>query len=431
MKILLINAFSGSYQKNSYFFKKIKNIFAVSSLSLNHIATITPETHEIKLLDESFSKINYKEKCDLVGISCVHTYSAPRAYEIADEFRKRGITVVLGGYHPSALPEEAKQHADSVVIGEAEETWPQLLKDFEKGELKPFYHQIKPIELDKTPITNHSFLRKNTLMESIQTSRGCPYGCDFCSITNQKFGCIYRTRKIEDIIQEIRSIPQRFIIFHDSSLSINIEYAKNIFRNMKDLNKKFRCWMNANIPLKDEEFLKLASEAGCITIEMGLESTSQSTIDNLKKNTNTVKDYKSIVKLIHDYGIATGATFVFGFDTDNKDVFNKTSETIKYLDIDVPKFGILTPLPGTPLFNEMEKSNRILTKDWEKYNLGNVVFKPKNMTEEDLLNGSYKLAKDFYSGKDVLKRIIKNNHLNFYSWIWSASANIYGRQTLI
>jgi len=431
MKILLINAFYQSYQKNLYFLKKIKNIFTIPSLSLKYIATITPKTHSIKLVDEAFDKINFEDYYDLVGISCVHTSSAIRSYQIADEFRSRGKTVVLGGYHPSALPEEAKEHADSVVVGEADEIWPQLLKDFENNQLKPFYYQQKPVESNKIPITDHSFLKKTTVVGSIQASRGCPYECEFCAITNQKFGCVYRTRQIEDVIEEIKSIPQRFIIFHDSSFSINLDYAKNIFENMKKLNKNFRCWMNANIPLKDKEFLKLASEAGCIAIEIGFESTSQSTIDHLKKNTNVVRDYKSVIRSIHDHGIATGVTFVFGFDTDNIDAFNKTSNTINELDIDVPKFGILTPLPGTPLFEQMDQGNRIITKDWSKYDMGHVVFKPKNMTKEELLYGSYKLAREFYSTSNLTRRIFRNNHLKFYSWLWSASANLYGKQTLI
>ena len=431
MNILLINAFSQGSKNNSYLSRKIKNIFITPSLSLRHIATITPNTHSVKLIDEAFDKVDFEDDCDLVGISCIHTSSAIRAYELADEFRRRGKTVVLGGWHPSALPGEAKMHADSVVVGEAEETWPRLLKDFENKKLKPYYYQEKPIDLRNVPITNHSLISKFTLVESIQATRGCPVGCEFCAITHQKFGCIFRIRPVEEVIKEIKSIPQKFIIFQDASFSINLKYVKNIFKGMKELNKKFRCWMNANVPLKDKEFLKLACEAGCIAIEIGFESVSQNTINALNKNTNIVKEYKSIIKIIHDYGIMVGGTFVFGFDTDTSDTFKKTSNTIHDLDIDVPKFGILTPLPGTPLFEKMNKEGRVITYDWSKYDLGHVVFKPKNMTPEELIYESYKLAKNFYSTRKILKRSFRNNHLNFYSWLWRLSANIYGKESLM
>ena len=424
MKILLINAMLTNPKSYSFFVRMTNNIFMTPSISIKQIATITPEKHSVKLVDEVFNKVKFNEDYDLIGISCIHTSTAKRAYEIADEFRNRRKTVVLGGWHPSMLPEEAKQHADSVVIGETEETWPILLKDFENGKLKPFYKQEKPVAPENIPKVNHSLINKITLSSLIYATRGCPYGCKFCAITSQKFGCIFRMRPIGHVIEEIKSIPQKFLIFIDPSFSINIEYTKQLFKAMKGLNKKFRCWMNANIPIHDKEFLQIAEDAGCIAIEIGFETLSQKTLESINKKTNNLILYKKIIREIHNHGIAVGGTFVLGFDTDTKKVFDETLQNISSLDIDFPRFAILTPLPGTPLFYELDSQGRILTKDWSKYDMVHVVFQPKHMSPEELQNEWYRIGSEVYSPTALVRRLFTNNKLHYYSWAWRFFSNI-------
>lgn len=423
MKILLIGPLL-HYKKNQFIIRIFDNLFAPPNLTLQHIFAITPKKYVVEVLDEMFVDVDFDVNCDLVGISCIRTSSALHAYEMADNFRKRGKKVILGGYHPSVLPQEAKQHADAVVIGEAECSWVRLLEDAECGMLKPFYYQEKPIDLNNIPQPDHEIGKKSLFTATVQSSRGCPYGCEFCSIGSQKFGCIYRKRPVEEVIKEIKSIPQKYIIFNEPSLSIDLKYTKSLFKEMKSLNKKFRCWMNANFHLEDEEFLALANDAGCIAVEIGFESLSQNTIDTISKKTNKVNLYKKIVRKIHDYGIAVGGTFAFGFDTETVNVFNETISNLPSLDLDFPRFSILTPYPGTPFFRRLEKEERILTREWSKYDMIHVVFQPKHMTPEELFLGWMKVCDEIYSPTNMIKRLFAYNNLNLFSWFWRFNSNI-------
>ena len=232
MKILLVmphtNAKRGFFDKLSY-----------PCLTLQQVAAITPKEHSVEIVDERYENIDFNKNYDLVGISCL-TYNSLRGYEIANEFRKRGMPVVLGGYHPTLLPDEAKQHADSIVIGEAELTWPQVIKDVENGTLKSIYKADKPVDAEKIPAARHD-IGKYTRMEAVQASRGCPTGCDFCAM-NRIEGRIFRARPVKEIIEEMKNIKAKTIFFADASLTINPKYAKSLFKEMAKLNKKFHCF---------------------------------------------------------------------------------------------------------------------------------------------------------------------------------------------
>ncbi|MDH7507294.1 MAG: radical SAM protein [Candidatus Thermoplasmatota archaeon] len=418
MDILFVNPWFAKSGKLSLF----NTLFSSGNdLICQTLAAVTPKNHTIKMVDEAIEKINFDLDIDLVAIT-TFTRTAPRAYEIADEFRKRGKKVVLGGWHVTALPEEAKQHADSVVIGEAEDLFPQLLKDLEKNELKPFYVQEKPVDLDKIPILTEKermLYKSSYFSQSIQISKGCPVGCNFCAISNMKFGNIHRTRSIENVIKEMKTIPEKIISFADPSLTINPNYTKQLFKEMKGLNKIFACEGNANVLGRDDELLKLAAEAGCISWYVGFESINQETIDSIGKSTNKVENYKKVIKKIHDYGMRIEAAFMFGFDTDKPDIFQKTKDTIQNWELDLIDFSTLTPYPGTPLFKQLEKENRILTREWEKYDSFQVVFKPKQMTPEELANGVQKMWEDFYSPQKALSRTIMGSKLGFKPFAFS------------
>jgi radical SAM superfamily enzyme YgiQ (UPF0313 family) len=406
MKILFI--YPDPLNTSNTPFKKIQRIFFNSPIAtFEALGGVTPQEHTIEIIDERLELLHFETNCDLVGISAM-TYQAPRAYAIADEFLQRGKKVILGGWHPSAIPQEAKQHASSVVIGEGEEVWPQIIKDAEQGTLKHEYRQEKPIDFSALPCSRPSKRRRTLSMTTpIEATRGCPYGCTFCAISNSTGYGIFHTKPLERLIAEIQSIPQKYLLFNDASLTIDVDYTKQLFRQMKTLNKKFFCFGNSNLLLKDEDLLKLAHEAGCISWSVGFDSILQESLDGISKRTNVVDEYKAVIKRIHTFGMNVTGSFIVGFDSDTPDVFDDTIDFICDSDIDSAAFHILTPFPGTPLFHMIDQQNRILTKDWSKYDCTNVVFQPKQMTGDDLKNGYLQMYKDFYRS-NLLKIIGRN-----------------------
>jgi len=425
MQILLIQPTIKLY--SNYLDNLTSRFFPNPQITLQQLATITPEKYSVKLLDEAYQQINFNEKYDLIGVTCC-TSSAPRAYEIADEFKRKGNKVVIGGYHPSALPQEAKQHADSVVIGEAENSWNLLLNDLEKNQLRPFYHSKKPVDLNNLPPLKRSIGELYSPIARIEATRGCPYNCDYCSISNSKIGWnIFRKKPIENVIKEIQSIPQKNLIFCDTSFTVDVEYTKLLFKELKSLDKKFMCYGNTHILNKDDNLLELAREAGCYIWNIGFESISQEALDSVGKNTNRVDEYFSVVKKIKDHGMGIIGQFMFGFDTDTVDIFDETIDMVNTLDIDIPSFNILTPFPGTPLFERLNREGRILTKDWSKYTLFNVVHQPKNMSPQELWEGFNKIVTTFYNVPNLFKRSIRSLNLSFYNSIGVIYRNFFDK----
>jgi len=376
-------------------------------MTLHQLEAVTPKKHDIELICEDNKKIHFYKDYDVVGVS-YYTATANRAYEIADQFRENGTKVVLGGYHASALPSEAKQHADAVVIGEAEETWPQLLNDIENNRFKKFYSSEEPVDINNIP--NPTLTKTPSLFNvgSIQATRGCPFECEFCAISNIKFGKLYRKKSVDKVINEIENIPYKYFVFYDGSITVDLDYAKDLFKRIKGLDKKFTAFGHANM-VKDEEFLKLASEAGCIAWDIGFESIYQTTLDKLKKKANIVKEYGQVAKKLHEYGMSVVGSFIFGFDDHTTDVFDETFEALKRWDIDSVGATILTPLPGTKLYDRMKKENRLLTNDWSKYDMCHVVFEPKKMTSEELYCGTRRFIKEYFSSKNLFYRLINNS----------------------
>ena len=387
-------------------------------LVAQQIAAVTPKKHSMKLIDERFETIDFEEDCDVVVLTFPTGYST-RAYEVADEFRKKGKTVVMADYHASVMPEEAKEHADSILIGEVELSWPHFLKDFQKGEIKPYYKQEKPVDPAIIPPANRELIKKfHRPLARIQATRGCPINCEFCRIPAFE-GTTYRKRPVENVIKEIKSIRQKFLFFADGSLTLDPEYTKALFKQMKGLRKRFFCCGNADVLNVDDELLKLAKKAGCIAWYVGFESVNQNTIDLLNKKTNVVEKYKSVVQKIHDHGIAVCGSFIVGFDNDTFDDFDNIIDAMYDLKMDHIELNILTPFPGTPLFKRLDKEGRILTKNWFHYREGqsgtNIPFQPKNMTREELTNeGRLRIFDHWYGSKDInLKEYIRRR-LSFF-----------------
>ena len=405
MRILLVLS---HWRTRNTFLNKFVVTSSYPTLTLEQLVSTTPDHYEVDYIDERWQTVDVNWDGDLVGISTL-TLSANHAYEIADAFRRRGKTVVLGGYHPSAVPEEAKQHADAVVIGEAEISWPQLIADYRHHELKPFYRSdpVDP-QLIPSPRRLPEFRASDGI---VQATRGCPYRCKFCAVQNVE-GATFRTRPIEKVVEEITALQRARFLFADSSMTINPAYTKQLFRAMKDLNVRFSCYGNIDVLRSDEKLLQASQEAGCEQWLIGFESTNQETLKSIGKKTNKVEDYASAVKKIKEYGMAIMGLFMFGFDTDTKDVFDSTLEAVCTMDLERAGFSIVTPYPGTPLFDELENEGRILTRDWSKYNLRNVVFQPKNMTVDELLDGRESIVKEFYSLPNCLRRCFQDEDIS-------------------
>ncbi|KYK33181.1 MAG: hypothetical protein AYK22_01345 [Thermoplasmatales archaeon SG8-52-3] len=426
MKILLI--YPNPVKTLPSFIVKFFSIFSNPIIpAFKALTNMTPEKNSIEIIDERLENIDYEKNYDLIGIS-VMTNQALKAYEISENFRKRGKKVVLGGWHPSALPEEAKQHADSIVIGEAEELWPQLLKDIEEDKLKQIYRQEKPVDLSLLPNYGNGRIKQKGINSAvaIEATRGCPHGCNFCAISHSPGRRVFRVRPIDQVINEIQKIPQKYILFSDASLTINTNYTKELFKNMKDLGKKFYCYGNANILFKDEELLRFAQEAGCISWTIGFDSISQKSLDSIGKKTNVSEQYLSVINKIHNFGMNVEGSFMFGFDADKTDIFDSTLDFICKSDIDKAEFHILTPFPGTPLFDEYERQNRIVIKDWSKYDGKNVVYKPKNLTADDLMNGIQKMYNGFYNPSNILRIIGRNVNKGLFPLITITSISFQG-----
>jgi radical SAM superfamily enzyme YgiQ (UPF0313 family) len=381
----------------------IKNIW-FAHLTLTTLAALTPPDIDVQITDENVEPIDFQEEVDLVGITGMVLH-APRAYEIASQFRQRGIPVVMGGPHASSLPLEAKEHVDAVVIGEAENVWAELIEDVKKGGLKPFYKADAFCSMERMSCPRLELLKKKAYMtvNCVQTTRGCPYQCDFCHVTHF-FGKTYRCRPVDEVIEEVERLQGEFIVFIDDNIAGNRHYAKELFSRLKPLKKKWAS--QASITLsRDPELLKLAADSGCVSLFVGIESLSSENLKDVNKSFNRTSQFEEGIKAIHDHDIMILAGLIFGLDHDDEGVFERTLRFCERNRIELPSFFLLTPLPGTSLFQRMESEGRLLHKDWGKYNGATVVFKPKLMTEETLQLGFNWVCKEAYSWGSIAKRV--------------------------
>ncbi len=400
------------------------------TLTLPTLATLTPPSIKVKIIDERTESINYESDADLIGLTYL-TADAPRAYGIADEFRKRGKFVVMGGPHASILPEEAIHHTDSVVIGEAEPVWQDLLHDFQKGSPKKFYQSKTLVKMEGLPLPRRNLVkcRGFTTIEMVEASRGCPFNCDFCYMPTL-FGRSYRLRPIEDVIKEIRTLKKPQLSFTDDNLVGNPDHAKDLFKKLVPLRKKW--FGNFSLARVDNTpLLKLAAQSGCTRMGLGFESVSQKSLDGVSKSFNRVKDYEEIIKKIHDQGIIIIGYFMFGFDEDDISIFPRTVEFIEKNSIDRPIFFILTPIPKTRLYQRLLTEGRILNRGGFHGDGTQAVFRPKLMTADQLEEGYRWVINQVYSLSSITSRWLKScKYINpFYSLALniSAKAEVIGK----
>ncbi|MHA2431134.1 MAG: B12-binding domain-containing radical SAM protein, partial [Promethearchaeota archaeon] len=350
MNILLIEQLRISTTSYKPFEKFLLTSFSIlPTLYIRRLAAITPKHHKITLINERYVPICYSNSYDLVVIH-FDIGATFRAYEIADHFQSLKVTVVLCGLHASSLPDEGLKHANSVLIGRGEVNWITLLNDAENNTLKRIYPP-EPFENLKGPIPPVNVdLPGFQIMGAIEATRGCPYKCHYCPESNTPDGSLFYKRPINEIIDELKIIPQKIVMFYDTSLTIDPLYTKKLFKEMMPLKKKFFCNGNIDVLSTDEELVRLSKKAGCIGWLIGFESISQETIDLVQKKTNIISAYEKAINCIHSHKMMVIGDFMFGFDTDNKDVFITTIQKIHEMGIDVADFTIATPFPGTPFF---------------------------------------------------------------------------------
>lgn len=374
-------------------------------ITMPYLAGFIDESkYDIVLIDEYNQRIPYGNNFDLVAIT-VNTPNAIHCYKIAEKFRKQGSKVVMGGPHVTLLPDEAMKHCDYIIVGEAEETWPQFLEDFYNGCAKRQYICKDIPSLRGLPIPKRNLIKKRFFTRgAVIATRGCPYKCSYCNL-KQIYCDSFRTRPIDEVIEDIKNIKSKYFVFWDDNFFVDIEYAKKLMIELAKLKKKWAAQVTLE-RCQDEELLKIAKMAGCIYFFVGLESFSQEGLGSVNKGINNVDKYKEIINLIHDNGVSIQAGVIFGLDTDTKDIFRKTLIACNELGIDGVTVSILTPLPRTPIYEQMKNEGRLKTTDWTYYNgKTRVAFKPKNMTGDELYEGYIWFRRQFYSVKSIWKRL--------------------------
>jgi radical SAM superfamily enzyme YgiQ (UPF0313 family) len=405
-------------------------------LSLPVIAAYTPPAWDVELVDEAVTDINFDTPCDLVGLSIMTCY-APRAYEIADEFRRRGKKVILGGVHPTYCPDEALRHCDAIVCGEAEDLWPQVVADVEAGTLKQIYRMDQFPALSDYKPPRIELLSPDSYMTRLCsfTTRGCHFDCEFCSVSPFN-GKTTRRRPVPEVIEELKhakewlrsDIVERMtrgsllnalstslkiwvgleegsiVAFVDDLHNSHRAYCRELWQALKSLNIKWGCQSTLFLG-DDAEMVKLAADSGCVSVFVGMESLSEDSLDETNKGFNQVRKFENQIKMFHDHGIMVNPGIVFGFDNDDESVFETAVEFLTRNKVELAYFNVLTPLPGTALFERYKREGRIFDHDWAKYDGKHVVYKPKRMSPEQLQEGFFWANHQFYSWPCIMHRV--------------------------
>lgn len=399
MKVALLSPAGAMHRYNGMFHKNLH----YAPITLPLLAALIPG-EEVKIYDETAEPIPLNLEADVIAMTCI-TGTAERCYKFADYFRSRGIKVLIGGVHPTLMPEEAAQHADSVLIGLGDRTFVQAIEDVKNGTLKEFYKdEISCPSIAGRPIPRKDLLRKDKYitLNTVECVRGCNHSCSFCAYP-AAFGQHVLTRPVEDVINEIKTFKGKVVIFPDVNLIADVNYAKELFTAMIPL-KKWWFGLTTTAIGHNAELLDIFEKSGCKGLLLGFESVNQETQSNINKNVNKVNDYKWLMDILHEHRILVMGCFAFGSDEDGKDVFDRTSQLCLDSMIDLPRFSIITPFPGTPFYKELESEGRITERNWALYDVEHVVYQPKQMTKEELLEGIDRAWKTCYSWKAIFKR---------------------------
>lgn len=401
-------------------------------LSMAILAARTPDDIEVSFYDDKVETIPLDDTPDLVAIT-VETFTALRAYEIADGYRERGVTVVMGGYHPSFMPEEALQHADAVVIGDAEGSWEQLLDDFRHGNLQRMYSGGNAYSLNHTVMDRSIFKGKRYApVELVQYGRGCRFRCDFCSIQSFYNGDT-RVRPVTEVVDEIASLnSSRLLFFVDDNLFNSRSSLDALLDAIKPLKVRWSCQISIDVA-RDESLLDRLAEAGCVFALVGFESLSEANLKQMGKPWNKVAgDYASVVQKFHSRGIAVYGTFVFGYDGDTEETIQRSLEFALESRLEIANFNPLTPTPGTPLYDRLKKENRMISPKWwldPNYRYGDPIFIPKSISPEKFAQSCYEAKQGFYSWSSIGKRVLGSRAgFNMFRTSMVGLANLISRK---
>jgi radical SAM superfamily enzyme YgiQ (UPF0313 family) len=388
----------------------LSTLFKLQRVNLPLVAALTPPGHTITIVEEAIAPDDVNADVDMVGIT-VLTELALRAYEIADTYRRKGVKVVLGGIHPTVLPEEALEHADAVVVGEAESVWPRLVSDAASGQMQRLYHSCTMADLKGLPIPRRDLLPRikyhghdRPPMVGIETARGCPFDCDFCAI-GQVMGQQYRVRPVDEVLAEIESIDSPYLIFVDDAIGLNRNAAMNLFTQMVPLRRRWFAQGTVSLA-EDLPFLRLMRRAGCIGLLIGFESVQRGTQNGVKKIKNLRVDFCEAMRRFHDEGLGIEGAFIFGFDHETTNVFEQTFEFIMKCRMDSVQLRILTPYPGTRLYKRLLCEGRLWVRDWwlREFSPNTLLFQPQGMTADELICGFNRLKTYTYSLSAMVRR---------------------------
>lgn len=377
-------------------------------MTLPYVAALTPPDIQVEIKDDMLEDVTFREDCDLVGLTCM-SHQAPRAYQLAAGFRRRGIPVVMGGFHATLAPTECQEHVDALVLGEAEETWPRLLRDFQAGQLQPRYQAEHLSDLKNLPVPRYDLLdlkRYKALNIPSQTTRGCPYNCSYCEVT-QVYGGKFRHRPVDEVIHEIQEIQRltnsKFIYFVDDNFVANRRHALEVMERLIPLKLIYGCLATANVG-DDPEVLDLLARSGCLHVNIGMESISPDSLKAINKKQNKIKDYERQFKGLRDRGIGFSVNVMFGLDGDRPEIFDTTVDFLNHVKAPAAFMFILAPRPGTKVQSQLLQEGRIFDHDWTHYTGFQVVYHPKHMSARELQEGYWRANRRFYSPLAMLRR---------------------------
>ncbi|HOX01537.1 MAG TPA: radical SAM protein, partial [Candidatus Paceibacterota bacterium] len=361
-------------------------------LHLGILAALSPG-HNVRLIDNDRDEIPFDQDFDLVGITAT-SFTSHRAFDIADAFRNKRVPVVIGGVHACLMPEECLQHADAIVIGEAEYAWPRLIEDAAARRLQKIYRQDRPTDMDDVPVPRRDLMRSDPLVGMVQATRGCNHSCKFCYLPSVPWHQ-HRRRSIDKVYQEIQGMPQKIIFFVDDNLFVDEEYAIALCNKIAPLKKAWSVQAPTTIT-RNTRLLEAMRRSGCFFVQVGFQTVHPDSLRRAGVVQNKVEHYQEVVRRFHQHGILVQGFFIFGFDSEDARIFEAAEAAIRKMDIEDALLYILTPYPGTPIYDQLKRDGRLLSLDREKYGWANAVFKPARMTAQELERGVQKTYENLY-----------------------------------
>ena len=374
-------------------------------LHLGILAALS-EGHEVRIIDHDWDEIPFDEGFDLVGITAT-TFSSQRAFDIADVFRKKGVKVVMGGVHACLMQEECLRHADAIVVGEAEYVWPRVLEDAAAGALGKTYQQDRPTDMDDVPIPRRDLFRQDPVVGMIQATRGCNHACKFCYLPSVPWHR-HRRRSPDKVYEEMKGVKQNVVFFVDDNLFVDEEYAIALCEKIAPLRKAWSVQVPTTVT-KNPRLLTAMQQSGCFFVQVGFQTVHPDSLQRAGVVQNKIENYQELVRSFHEHGILVQGFFIFGFDSEDRRIFKAAETCIKQMGIEDALLYILTPYPGTPIYDQLKSEGRLLLQEREKYGWANAVFTPARMTARELEQGvqeTYENLFDFFKRR-APKQILK------------------------